>query len=101
MVAHIVVHFGQNYLLCKTTYKINIEGKNIISYFEFKEKKICTIVNLYILLGKFHIHKSTFQNSAPLFKLFLIEVDYYFKSLKLITNKKCISMIDIHSEVFN
>ena len=91
----------ENYISCKTKHKINIEGKNIITYFEYKEKKLCTIVNLYILLGKFHIHKCKFQNSSPSFKLFLIEVDFYFKSLKLITNKKCISVMNIHSEMFN
>jgi len=75
----------ENYILCKTKHRINIEGKNIITYFEHKERKLCTIINLYILLGKFHIHKCKIQNSSPSFKLFLIEVDFYFKSLNLIT----------------
>lgn len=29
----------ENYILCKTTYEVKIEGKDIISYFETKGKK--------------------------------------------------------------
>lgn len=67
---------------------ILIEGKLIITYFECKDKKLCTIVHFFILLMKFHIHKAKFLNSNPSFKSFLAETECYFESLKFVKKKK-------------
>ena len=83
-------------LYCTYTYTITLEGKHIITYFECKDRKLCNIVNLFILLGKFHIHKATFSSSTPCFKLFQVESDMlYSESLKLVSNKKAILISDI------
>jgi len=58
------MHFGKN-LRILYYIKQNIERKNIITYFEYKENKL-------------HFVR---QNSSPSFKLFLIEVDFFLSLL--------------------
>jgi len=52
------------------------------------------MINLMILLGKFHIHKSKCNNSKPCLKgFFLADFMLYIESLKCIDNKKCTDTI--------
>lgn len=91
----------ESYVAFKTKHTITLEGKQIITYFDCSNRSLCNIVNLFILLGKFHIHKAKFSKSRPCFKFFQIETDIYFESLKLVKNKKAMSVIDIYSKLFN
>ena len=91
----------EDYILFKTTHTVSLEGKHIITYFECIDSTLGNIVNLFILLGKFHIHKAKFSKSTPCFKMFLIETDMYFESLKLVKNKKGNITMDIYSKLFN
>ena len=55
------------------------------------------IINLFILLAKFHIHKSKFSHSKPLFLIFENETKQYIKSISDSNNKKAIKTIDLCS----
>ncbi len=46
------------------------------------------MVNLLILYGKFHIHKSKRCNTKPCFKAFMAEFLMFIDSLKCTGNKK-------------
>lgn len=45
-------------------------------------------INLIILLGKFHIHKSKYAKTFPNFKVLMIEFEKYIHSLECVFNKK-------------
>lgn len=69
-----------------------------------KEKALLLILKskkkIIYYCQSFHIH--TFQNSVPLFNLFLTEVNFITLIIfKLTTNKKGISMTEIYLKVFN
>jgi len=81
----------ENYLSIKTKKTITIERKQIITYFDCRDSSLCNIVNLLILLGKFHIHKAKFSKAKTCFKFFQMETDIYFESLIRVKNKKAIS----------
>ncbi len=68
--------------------------KDVILYYENKNNKdLEFIVNHFILLAKFHIHKQTFLNSSPLLNLFFSDFDMYISSLRLL--KKVCEMFRI------
>jgi len=47
------------------------------------------VINLLILLVKFHIHKCKFSNKKPLFSVFLIEFEnIFFSTIQSSTNAK-------------
>ncbi len=46
------------------------------------------MLNLMILFGKFHIHKSKINNSKPCLKVFMVDVHSYMDSLQFIDSKK-------------
>ncbi len=48
----------ENFILCKTSHANSIKGKNVVTYFDYEDKNLGTIVNLFVLLGKFYIHKA-------------------------------------------
>lgn len=63
-------------------------ARNGVAYFEGKPRIIKKMINLIILLGKYHIHKSKFSKSLPKSSTFLIGIKYYTDSLKLTRSKK-------------
>lgn len=75
------------YLHRKTTLNIFLRCSDIILYYEHKHKQFKYIVNLFILIGKNHIHKSKFSNSKPRLNLLLIELKNYISCLNNISNK--------------
>ncbi len=46
------------------------------------------MLNLMILFGKFHIHKSKINNSKPCLKVFMVDVHSYMDSLQFIDSKQ-------------
>lgn len=55
----------------------------------YNNHKIQWLINLILLLGKFHIHKSKFARNLSCFELFVIELRNYIEYIKLINDKKC------------
>ncbi|KAK2854313.1 hypothetical protein Q5P01_006974 [Channa striata] len=89
------------YFANKTTHTIKLELKAIILDYMNNNQEIQYIVNLFILIGKFHIHKSKFSKTLPSFESFNIEVDNYIKSIRLLQNKKSQHTIRLYEEIFN
>uniref|UniRef100_A0A669DIK2 Reverse transcriptase domain-containing protein n=1 Tax=Oreochromis niloticus TaxID=8128 RepID=A0A669DIK2_ORENI len=58
------------------------------------------LINLLILLAKFHIHKSKFSNAKPSFKCFLNETKQYVKTIQHSQNLKAVKTINLCS-LFN
>lgn len=59
-----------------------------------KNKCLQYLVNFFILLGKYFIHKQTFSASKTTFSHFLIEFNSLHKSLALFKNKKNTQFLD-------
>ncbi|XP_035990507.1 uncharacterized protein LOC118562322 [Fundulus heteroclitus] len=77
-------HFGSNILL---------SSFDIFFYFSDSNPSIQYIVNLFILLGKFFIHKSKFMKNKPLFSVFKIDLKNYIiciSGLKGKSASKCL-----------
>uniref|UniRef100_A0A3Q3AHM4 Reverse transcriptase domain-containing protein n=1 Tax=Kryptolebias marmoratus TaxID=37003 RepID=A0A3Q3AHM4_KRYMA len=60
-----------------------------------KNQKQMYIINLIILLGKYHIHKSKFSNTTPSFLVFKKELEQYIINISDSNNKKAIKTIDL------
>ncbi len=61
--------------------------KDVILYYENESNKdLEFIVNLFILLAKFHIHKQKCLNSSPMLNLFCYDFNFYISSLRLLKN---------------
>lgn len=63
-------------------------------YYPKKEGKCYFLINLFLFLAKFHIHKSTFSKKTPCFYVFQKEMELYFKLITKSTNGKAIKTID-------
>ncbi len=76
--------------------------KDVILYYENKSNKdLECIVNLFILLAKFHIHKQKFLNSSPMLNLFCSDFDFYISSLRLLKNKRSVKCLEYYDALFN
>ncbi|XP_051811827.1 LINE-1 reverse transcriptase homolog isoform X1 [Acanthochromis polyacanthus] len=53
------------------------------------------IINLLILLAKFHIHKMKYANSTPSFVVFKKELEHYLAIIKLCNHKKAVKTLTI------
>jgi len=53
------------------------------------------IINLSIILAKFHIHKRKFCNRKPLFKICMNEMQQYLETIQHSTNSKAIKTLKI------
>ena len=74
---------------------IKLEAKDILLYYENQNHKIQQLVNLMILVAKFHIHKAKFSKSCPSLVLFKVDFKMYFESIQLINNKKCNTTVNL------
>lgn len=53
--------------------------------------------NIFILLGKFHIHKTKWtKKKKTRFQLFKIEFQHYMKTLEGLKNQKAIKTVQIY-----
>lgn len=68
-----------------------------IFYKSQSKDKMCFIINLLILLAKFHIHKCKFSTKKTYFVLFLHEVVHYINLISGSNNKKAIKTFNICS----
>ncbi len=76
------------YVQEKTGYICDLNSKDVLFYFESKSISVHFMLNLMILFGKFHIHKSKLINSKPCLKVFMVDVHSYMDSLQFIDSKK-------------
>lgn len=60
---------------------------NIIFYMDHLTMSVSDIINIIILLGKYHIHCAKWRNSKPSFSCFINEFRLFFSSLNMIKNK--------------
>lgn len=83
----------------KTNDPIRLDLRSIVTYFSNEQVDIEHIVNLFILLGKFHIHKAKFLNYKPSFNLMLVEIKDYFEMLDKIENKDACKTLSIAKQL--
>ena len=70
--------------------------QNVLFGFEAnsnKKRHETFLINLIIILAKFHIHKSKFSHSKPSFILFEIEAKQYIQTIRNSKNKKATKTI--------
>lgn len=91
----------KTFLSQKLSTTIYINFANIITGYKNQNKKIELITNLFILIGKYHIHEAKFAQSKPLFKLFLFELKVYVETLKHIINKKATHFVNVYEELMS
>ena len=76
--------------------------KDVICYYKNKKNKCLQyLVNFFILLGKYFIHKQKFSASKPTFPHFLTEFNLLYKSLALVKNKKNTQFFDYYEKIFD
>ncbi len=93
--------FGETspYIQENTGYICDLNSKDVLYYFESKSISVNFMLNLIILFGKFHIHKSKINNSKPCLKVFMVDVHSYMDSLQFIDSKKCKNKIELAKEL--
>ena len=84
-----------------TGHDIEFKPKDIISKFDDENASLSYIMNLILLLGKFHIHKAKFSKSSPSFTIFLIELKSYVTTLSHVTNQKAERTIAAMCDIFS
>lgn len=89
----------KSYLSQKISRVITIQSKQVITYFNHDDQKIAKIVNVFILFGKYHIHKAKFSCSKPVFKVLLTDINHYMDSLKHLSNKKAVDLQNLFEEL--
>merc|ERR1712131_17668 len=89
----------EDYFKLKTKMSLHLGAKDILFYFENESSNIRFIVNLIILIAKFHIHKAKFSKSLPSFVKFQIEFKKYCETIEKIENKKCLYSINVINEL--
>ncbi len=55
------------------------------------------VINLFVLLVKFHIHRCKFSNRKPCFTVFYKELESYFCAIQSSTNRKAIKTVSLCS----
>jgi len=71
---------------------------DVMLYFDFcgLSKKNIFVIQLFIILGKYHIHKCKWSNSQPCFKAFHFYFKLYYKTIE---NMKAIRTFHLLKEV--
>lgn len=91
------------YITIKLIADFSLFWKNVLFGFhddQSKKQKEIYLINLLIILGKYHIHKAKFSNSKPSFIAFEKETEQYIKSIYDSRNKKAAKTIQLCS-IFN
>lgn len=79
----------QNYLSKKIGQLIVLNAKDVCIYFDQKTYSyVKFVVQLYILIGKYHLHKMKWANEKPNFNKFLADINLYISTINSIKNKK-------------
>lgn len=72
--------------------------KNVVlGFFEYEQskRKQFYVINLILLLAKFHIHRCKYSNSRPLFLVFIKEFEQYLLLIQLSKNKKASKTLSV------
>ncbi len=66
----------------------------ILGFIEYEQskRKQFYVVNLILLLAKFHIHRYKYSNSRPHFFVFMKEFEQYLSLIQLSKNKKALKL---------
>lgn len=82
----------ENYIRRKTGQTLKLKGKDVFIYFQDDgtDKDFSFFVQLFLILGKYHIHKKKWADSKPNFEHFLAELKQYHTTVKDIKNRKAI-----------
>uniref|UniRef100_A0A3P9L5I7 Reverse transcriptase domain-containing protein n=1 Tax=Oryzias latipes TaxID=8090 RepID=A0A3P9L5I7_ORYLA len=86
-----------SFVRCKVYEKFDLVYKDVLFGFYSVNNSLRReyyLINLLIILAKFHIHKCKFSEKKPLFKLFMIELNQYIKAIKYSSNPKAIRTFD-------
>ena len=81
---------------------VQINVFDVMLYFVFygMDSNITYIIQLLIILGKFHIHKSKWcLTPNPAFRRFLVELKQYGTLLENVKNQKAVKSLNILKEV--
>ncbi len=84
-----------------TGIKINLKIKDIILTYhgkKLKDKELF-LLNLFLLLGKYYIHKCKWIPKKPYFHEFKIETKYYMQLLQYMENKKAIKTLEYYNSL--
>lgn len=74
-----------------------LHWKNVVFGFHDlfqKEGKCCFLINLFLFLAKFFIHKCKYTKKIPSFIIFQKEIELYFKLIANSNNKKAMKTLD-------
>lgn len=91
-----LITFTNNNIKKEKNLKIHI-GNVLFGFTNYKtsENNEYYIINLLILMAKFHIHKCKFSNQKPFFFLFVKEMEQYIKVIKMSNNKKALKTLNV------
>ena len=90
----------ENDITLQSNLQIKLEAKDVLLYYDNKERKIKHLINLIVLLAKFHIHKAKFSKGRPFFSVFKIDFKNYIECIKMVKDKKCMHTENIIQELF-
>ncbi len=67
----------------------------VLGFIEYEEskRKQFYVVNLILLLAKFHIHRCKYSNSRPHFFVFMKEFEQYLSLIQLSKNKQALKTV--------
>lgn len=72
---------------------------DIIFYIAELHPPVSTVINIIILLGKYHIHCCIWRNSKPSFSWFISDFKHYFMSLKKLRSSRFVKIYDVISHL--
>lgn len=79
----------QNYLSRKIGQLIILNAKDVCIYFDRKiDRDVKFVIQLYILIGKYHLHKMKWADKKTNFYTFLADMNLYISTINSIQNKK-------------
>ncbi len=74
---------------------------DIFCYFSHYKLNIEYIGNVFILLGKYYIHKCKFSSTSPKLRNFLCDFNYLIITLKNINTKKSVKFVKLNNDLLN
>lgn len=78
----------KNWLSLKISYVPVFEFSHILLYADNLKSNISDMINIIILMGKYHIHCTKWRNSKPSFLWFIHDFKLFFLSLKKLHSSK-------------
>lgn len=85
----------RNWLLLKITDIPTFDISHILFYMDNLNTSVSDMINIILLLGKYHLHCSKWRNSKPSFNWFLNDFKLFFLSLKKMHSSRIAKKISI------